>query len=104
MADWTTYLILILYNTIRESVDSMLKNMGMKELVAGVGMADLVLLGVGYWKKDTDWGKGLMYGALASIGRDIIKGTLITVSGSSGAGASGTGASSSGLVLGRVIE
>jgi hypothetical protein len=103
MAEWTTYLVLILYNAIRESVDSMLKNMGMKELVTGISMADLVLLAVGYWKKDTDWGKGLLYGALASIGRDIVKGPLI-VSGSSGGSSGGSGGSGGAIAFGRVIE
>ena len=40
------------------------------------GMVDYVLAAIGYWKKDTWWGKGLLYGALANIGATMGAGLL----------------------------
>jgi len=62
--------VTLFYNTIRQTVDSFVGSSGLA--LAGADTTDLILLAVGYWKKDTWWGSGLLYGAVASLGRDLV--------------------------------
>ena len=56
------------YGFIAQLVESFLGGLGVP--------ADLVLALVGWWKKDTAWGKGLLYGAITSLGQKLMAGTL----------------------------
>jgi hypothetical protein len=58
--DWKVLLVVFFYNQIKVFVQRM---------VGGLAIpVDYILLAVGWWKKDTWWGQGLLYGAVASIG------------------------------------
>lgn len=56
-------LVVFFYNQIKSFVERFAGTLGMP--------VDYVLLAVGYWKKDTWWGRGLLYGAIASLGREM---------------------------------
>ena len=62
--------ITLFYNTIRQTVDNFVQGSGFG--LAGADTTDLILLAIGYWKKDTWWGMGLLYWAVASLGRDLV--------------------------------
>jgi hypothetical protein len=70
MVDAKSLLVTAAYGTIREMVDRFVGKMGS---VAGVSLTDLVLFAIGYYKKNTWWGVGLMYGAVAQIGANIFR-------------------------------
>ena len=70
MADVKSLLVAALYGTIRETVDKFVGGLGG---VAGVSMTDLLLFAIGYWKKGTWWGEGLMYGAAVQLGGNLIR-------------------------------
>ena len=53
-------LVVFLYNQIRGFAQRVLGAVGLP--------IDYILLAIGWWKKDTWWGRGLIYGAVASIG------------------------------------
>jgi hypothetical protein len=53
-------LIVFFYNQIKRFAEGVLGTLGIP--------IDYVLLAIGYWKKDTWWGRGLLYGAVASLG------------------------------------
>jgi len=70
MADVKSLLVAALYGSIREMADKFIGGLGG---VAGVSMTDLVLFAIGYWKKNTWWGEGLMYGAAVQLGGNLIR-------------------------------
>jgi len=70
MADVNSLLVAALYGTIRETVDKFIGGLGG---VAGVSLTDLLLFAIGYWKKGTWWGEGLMYGAAVQLGGNLIR-------------------------------
>lgn len=70
MADVKSLLVAALYGTIRETLDKFIGGLGG---VAGVSMTDLILFAIGYWKKGTWWGEGLMYGAAVQLGGNLIR-------------------------------
>ena len=70
MADVKSLLVAALYGSIREMADKFIGGFGG---VAGVSMTDLVLFAIGYWKKNTWWGEGLMYGAIVQLGGNLIR-------------------------------
>jgi len=70
MADVKSLLVAALYGSIREMADKFIGGLGG---VAGVSMTDLVLFAIGYWKRNTWWGEGLMYGAVVQLGGNLIR-------------------------------
>lgn len=68
MDGWLKYLIILAYQGIKEAVQEFTGLSGL--------LVDLVSLGIGYWKRDTDWGEGLFYGAMASFGRELTAGII----------------------------
>jgi len=56
-------LLVFFYNQIKVFVERFIGTLGIP--------VDYVLLAIGYWKKDTWWGRGLIYGAVASIGTEM---------------------------------
>jgi len=70
MVDVKSLVVAGAYGTIREMVDRFLGKMGS---VAGVSLTDLVLFVLGYWKKNTWWGEGLMYGAVVQLGANLFR-------------------------------
>jgi len=102
MVDMKSLFVAAFYNTIRQFVQNILGGFG-AQVVSGMNMADIVLLAVGYWKRDTWWGLGLLFGAVARLGADLIPSTLF-VSGQTGGGGGGggVGAKTSGVEYGYV--
>jgi hypothetical protein len=70
MADVKSLIVAALYGSIREMADKFIGGLGG---VAGVSLTDLVLFAIGYWKKNTWWGEGLMYGAVVQLGGNLIR-------------------------------
>lgn len=68
MADWMEYGIVMLYQSIKEAVQGVI---GLSGIVV-----DVIFLVAGYWKRSEAWGRGLFYGALASLGRELTAGVL----------------------------
>jgi len=101
MVDIKSLFVAAFYNTIRQFVQNILGGFG-AQVVSGMNMADIVLLAVGYWKRDTWWGLGLLFGAVARLGADLIPSTLFTSAGGGGGGGSGVGAKTSGVEYGYV--
>jgi hypothetical protein len=56
-------LVVFFYNQIKSFVERFAGTLGIP--------VDYLLLAIGYWKRDTWWGRGLLYGAVASIGREM---------------------------------
>jgi hypothetical protein len=82
------------YNTIKETVEKMIP------VQLGVP-TDIILAAVGYWKRDTWWGRGLLYGAIASLGREWLKG--LTLLPAAGAGAAATPAAAPTAPTARIL-
>jgi hypothetical protein len=61
--DLKELLVVFFYNQIKSFVERFAGTLGIP--------VDYLLLAIGYWKRDTWWGRGLMYGAVASIGREM---------------------------------
>jgi hypothetical protein len=95
MVDVKSLLVAAFYNTIRQFVQNILGGFG-AQAVAGLNMADVVLLAIGYWKRDTWWGLGLLFGAVAKLGADLIPSTLFTTAGGGGGGGGSVGARATG--------
>ncbi|MEB3788309.1 MAG: hypothetical protein GSR72_00255 [Desulfurococcales archaeon] len=55
-------IVTFLYSQIKNMADKMVGNLAM-----GID-TDIILAAIGYWKRHTWWGKGILYGAVASIG------------------------------------
>jgi len=89
MVDVKALLVAAFYNTIRQFVQNILGGFG-AQAIAGANMADIVLLAIGYWKRDTWWGLGLLFGAVARLGADLIPSTLFVSGQTSGGGSAGT--------------
>jgi len=77
--------IVFFYDTIRGMVQRYVGSFGIP--------VDFVLLAVGYYKRNTWWGEGLMYGAVASIGATMGFSILGGLAGSKTASASSVSAS-----------
>jgi hypothetical protein len=58
--DWKVLLVVFFYNQIKAFAQRMLGSLAIP--------VDYILLAIGWWKKETWWGQGLLYGAVASIG------------------------------------
>jgi len=58
--DFKVLLVVFFYNHIKGFASRLLGGLGLP--------IDYILLAIGWWKKDTWWGQGLLYGAVASIG------------------------------------
>ena len=101
MVDVKALLVTAFYNTIRQFVQNILGGFG-AQAIAGANMADIVLLAIGYWKRNTWWGLGLLFGAAARLGADLIPSTLFTSAGGGGGGGSGVGAKTTGVEYGYV--
>ena len=61
MVDWKALAIAFFYNHIRGIVSKFIGGF------VGINV-DLVLALIGWWKKDTWWGLGLLFGAVTSLG------------------------------------
>jgi len=96
MVDIKSLLVAAFYNTIRQFVQNILGGFG-AQAIAGVNMADIVLLAIGYWKRDTWWGLGLLFGAVARLGADLIPSTLFVSGQTGGGGGGGAGARTTGV-------
>ena len=96
MVDVKSLLVAAFYNTIRQFVQNILGDFG-AQAIAGANMADIVLLAIGYWKRDTWWGLGLLFGAVARLGADLIPSTLFVSGQTGGGGGSGAGAKTTGV-------
>ena len=101
MVDVKALLVTAFYNTIRQFVQNILGGFG-AQAVAGANMADIVLLAVGYWKRDTWWGLGLLFGAVARLGADLIPSTLFTSAGGGGGGGGSAGTRTAGVEYGYI--
>ena len=58
--DWKELAVVFFYNNIKAMAQQFLGGLGIP--------VDYILAFIGYWKRDTWWGKGLLYGAVASLG------------------------------------
>ena len=59
--DWKELAVVFFYNQIRGFAESFIGSfMGLP--------VDIVLAIIGWWKKNTWWGRGLLYGAVAMLG------------------------------------
>jgi len=56
-------LLVFFYAQVKKMAEGFIGNLGIP--------VDYVLLALGYWKRDTWWGRGLIYGAVASLGATI---------------------------------
>ena len=101
MVDMKSLLVAAFYNTIRQFVQNILGGFG-AQAISGMNMADIVLLAIGYWKRDTWWGLGLLFGATARLGADLIPSTLFTSAGGGGGGGSSAGTRTAGVEYGYI--
>lgn len=68
MDGWLKYLVIMFYQAVKEAIQNWTGLSGI--------LIDLCFMGLGYWKRNTDWGEGLFYGALSSFGRELTAGVL----------------------------
>jgi len=61
--DWKELVIVFFYPQIRRIVETFLGGFGVLAIPV-----DYILLAIGYWKRKEWWGRGLLYGAVASLG------------------------------------
>jgi len=61
--DWKELVLVFFYPQIRRIVESLAGGFGMLAIPV-----DYILLAIGYWKRKEWWGRGLLYGAVASLG------------------------------------
>lgn len=84
MHDMKALAVAFLYNWIKNTVSGMLpKEMNISP--------DLILAAVGYFKRNTWWGQGLLFGAVASLGQGFSLGSIFGQASSSGGAAAGGG-------------
>ena len=61
--DWKVLLVVFFYNQIRSFVQRLLGSLAIP--------VDYILLAIGWWKRETWWGQGLVFGAIAQIGSQM---------------------------------
>jgi len=61
--DWKVLIIVFFYSQIRAFAQKVAGNLAIP--------VDYILLAIGWWKKETWWGQGLLYGAVAQIGSQM---------------------------------
>lgn len=90
MADGKTLAVVFAYNAIRNTLLQMkiVPQLG----TPGINTVDLILAIVGYMKRDTWWGEGLLYGSIAFIGSQLLPSIQMGfASGSTSSGGSAQG-------------
>lgn len=56
-----------------------IRSMIVQAVPALSGIVDYVLLALGYYKRDTPWGQGLLFGAVVNLATTLGLGTLVRV-------------------------